>query len=680
MPKFSTCRSPWIQIRAALVVGERVVLDRDVGVVEAGAAAVEGVGVRRHLAVLGAERLGVGPHQGREGVVEHLDDLVAAVRRVAGGGHAATMPDGRAAPRAPGSPPAPRSGAATAAHPGPGCARRPGGPAARASPVAAQRLQAQREEVVDHAEVVEAAVGDDVAGVRAAAARRAPRPGAVTEQRPARPAGGTPRPAPRSPRRPRAPAASTRPPAPLRAHPTRPGPTPRRPGSADRTAARGRPRRPASVRLGGAGRDRVDAARLGGPHEVGVEVEPQRLVGQLAGARRRPGRGLGPRATTRAVRRRRRAGRRPPPRRSAAIAASDSATRPSSKRVHPRWKRRRHLDLAPGPPLEQLLEQREPLLAVARRGVGRCARAPAGRAPGRPGRGRRPPPPPPTPGRRRRSSGRGRSRGGAPSSACSAQPCLVDPLDVVEGLGQRRDEPVVLAAVLPPRPDAGPRSRSPRCRRRPSSPCRRDGRRSTSSAHDGAAVGEVAQPQQRPRLALAGARSSRPRPGRPGPAAARHRSDRLECACRAAARVAARGSQRRAAARASSPSGAAASAWPARMVTTSAVGSAMGLPRGRRALGVQPHPAGRAEVVEQGLAGQRVGEPEARPGPTSSPEATARSSTSSTSSSGSPETAATSVGVDDLAQHRRLAEQGAGLRRQPAQPLPQHVAYAVRHG
>ena len=52
MPKFSTCRSPWIQIRPLSLVGERVLVVGHVGVEQAGAAAVERVRVGGHLAVL----------------------------------------------------------------------------------------------------------------------------------------------------------------------------------------------------------------------------------------------------------------------------------------------------------------------------------------------------------------------------------------------------------------------------------------------------------------------------------------------------------------------------------------------------------------------------------------------------------------------------------------------------
>ena len=78
MPKFSACRSPWIQIRAAPLVDPLVVPARDVGVEQAGGAAVERERVGRHLAVLHPEGRWVGSHQRRERLAEHVDDLLGA--------------------------------------------------------------------------------------------------------------------------------------------------------------------------------------------------------------------------------------------------------------------------------------------------------------------------------------------------------------------------------------------------------------------------------------------------------------------------------------------------------------------------------------------------------------------------------------------------------------------------
>ena len=74
MPKFSTCRSPWIQIRAqrsSTNGSSRAVTSASK---RQARAAEEGVRVLGHLAVLGPERRRVGLHQRREGVVEGVDD------------------------------------------------------------------------------------------------------------------------------------------------------------------------------------------------------------------------------------------------------------------------------------------------------------------------------------------------------------------------------------------------------------------------------------------------------------------------------------------------------------------------------------------------------------------------------------------------------------------------------
>ena len=92
MPKFSTCRSPWIQIRPLSSSTNGSSLGGHVGVEQAGRAAVEGVRVGGHRAVLRPERDRVGLHQRREGVVEDRDDQVGALL---GSGHGATMPDPR---------------------------------------------------------------------------------------------------------------------------------------------------------------------------------------------------------------------------------------------------------------------------------------------------------------------------------------------------------------------------------------------------------------------------------------------------------------------------------------------------------------------------------------------------------------------------------------------------------
>jgi hypothetical protein len=72
------------------VVGPLVLLLRDVVEEQAGAAAVEGVRVGGHLAVLGAEGRRVGAHQRREGVAQHLDDHGRPVL----GGHGQTLGGG----------------------------------------------------------------------------------------------------------------------------------------------------------------------------------------------------------------------------------------------------------------------------------------------------------------------------------------------------------------------------------------------------------------------------------------------------------------------------------------------------------------------------------------------------------------------------------------------------------
>ena len=86
---------------AAVLVGERVLVARDVGVEEARAAPVERVRVGRHLPVLRAERDRVRLHQRGERVVQDGHDQVGALLVGAGGGHARhpAMPSTDAVPR-----------------------------------------------------------------------------------------------------------------------------------------------------------------------------------------------------------------------------------------------------------------------------------------------------------------------------------------------------------------------------------------------------------------------------------------------------------------------------------------------------------------------------------------------------------------------------------------------------
>ena len=82
---------------AGPLVAPAVLQLRHVGVEQAGGPAVEGERVGRHLAELGAERVGVGGHELGEGVDEHVDDLLGAVTvgdPCEGFGHGATVGGG----------------------------------------------------------------------------------------------------------------------------------------------------------------------------------------------------------------------------------------------------------------------------------------------------------------------------------------------------------------------------------------------------------------------------------------------------------------------------------------------------------------------------------------------------------------------------------------------------------
>lgn len=83
MPKFSACRSPWIQTREVRS-SARVVQVGDVGVEEGGAAPVEGEGVGGHRAELGPEGGRARGHEVGEGVGEGVDDAARPLLGVMG--------------------------------------------------------------------------------------------------------------------------------------------------------------------------------------------------------------------------------------------------------------------------------------------------------------------------------------------------------------------------------------------------------------------------------------------------------------------------------------------------------------------------------------------------------------------------------------------------------------------
>ena len=91
MPKFSACRSPWIQTRPVRSSAHGSRAFGQVVVEEAGRAAVERERVGGHLPVLAAERRRVGLHEWRERLLQHVDHELLTF---GGGCHSATLAAG----------------------------------------------------------------------------------------------------------------------------------------------------------------------------------------------------------------------------------------------------------------------------------------------------------------------------------------------------------------------------------------------------------------------------------------------------------------------------------------------------------------------------------------------------------------------------------------------------------